>query len=132
MSNRLFTLQAYEKIANDRTQDYEDRALVIDDLCKQTEPGMLVHALTKVQKTDDYTEYCWLEVFAHMDAFQAHVDNPHVAEHHQFLNSGVMIAPLKLVIYCDWTEAEKAHWSKSLDGVEVVYAHTITGFYLPR
>lgn len=128
----IFALQAYEKVAPSRTADYEKQAVVIDNQVKDSEPGMLVHAMTKVTETKDYTEYCWLEVFDGVTAFQAHIDNPHVAKHFEFLSDGVLVAPLKLVIYCDWSDEEKSNWVNSLDGIDVQFADTVTSYYLQR
>lgn len=128
----LLALEAFEHVHNDQTQAYELMGKSIDELVKDTEPGMLVHTLTKISENDNETLYRWLEVFDGEKALEAHLNNPHVISHIEAMNNGVLSGPTDIVIYADWSEAVKEHWRKTLAGANLTFAAMITGFFVTR
>ncbi len=124
----LFFLEAFEPVYKDRVAEYERMGKEIDDLVKETEPGMLVHAHTIVSEDDDKTVYRWLEVFQNYEDMQAHIDSPHVQAHIAKLNDGILCGPLKIVIYCDWTEEQKEPF-RQLMGENLSFAPLVNGYF---
>ena len=124
----LFFLEAYEHVHKDKTQQYEQMSLDIDNKVKETEPGMLIHAQTKVSENEQEVVYRWLEVFEKYEDMEAHLQSKFVQAHIQGLNDGVVCAPTELVIYCDWDEAQKAPWRESL-GEALTFAPLVNAFF---
>lgn len=131
-AGRILVMEAFEHVHPDRCADYEAAGVVIDDKVKDSEPGMLVHALTRVKETADAVTYRWLEIFEDSDAFAAHFDNPAVQEHVAKLNEGTLVAPTELVLYTAWSDDEKAQWRQKLSGAKLTFAPVLAGFYLTR
>lgn len=131
-STSILALEAFEYVHKDKVEEYERLGVIIDDQVKETEPGMLVHALTRISETDSEVVYRWLEVFDSAEALEKHMSNPHVIRHAQALNSGVLCGQTELVIYSDWTEAQKNHWREKVSGVKLTFAPVLKGFYLSR
>lgn len=129
---QILVMEAFEHVRPDRCADYEAAGIVIDNKVKDSEPGMLVHALTKVSETPEAVTYRWLEIFKNADAFAAHFDNPAVQEHVAMLNEGILAAPTELVLYTGWTEAEKAALREKLPGAKLSFAPVLAGYYLKR
>lgn len=128
----LLVLEAFEHVHNDQTQAYELMGKSIDELVKNTEPGMLVHALTKVSENEDETLYRWLEVFDGEKALETHINNPHVISHIEAMNKGVLSGTTDIVIYADWSEAVQAQWRETFAGANLTFAAMITGFFVAR
>ena len=128
----ILMLEAFEHVHKARTADYERMGSVIDDQVKETEPGMLVHALTKISESDSEAVYRWLEVFDSEQAFEKHLSNPHVITHVGAMNDGVLCGETELVIYSDWTEERKNYWREKITGVKLTFAPMLTGFFLSR
>ena len=87
-SSAMIVLEAFEQVYPDRVDVYEVAACRIDEIVKQTEPGMLVHALSRQHATTEAITYRWLEVFANTAALSAHLDNPAVLEHSKLMPIG--------------------------------------------
>lgn len=132
LATNILVLEAFEHVHTDKVEDYERMGSAIDDLVKATEPGMLVHALTKVSKTDQEVVYRWLEVFDSEMALEKHVSNPHVIAHIAAMNQGVLAGETELVIYCDWDDNQKAYWNKKVSGAKLTFAPMLSGFFLAR
>jgi len=128
---QMFALEAYEHVNKDKIAEYEKMGLKIDREVKETEPGMLVHALTKVSENDKRAVYRWLEIFETPEALQAHLDNPPVQAHIKKLNSGILSGPSHIIIYADWDKAQKDYWRKTFGDI-LTYAPMKTGFLLKR
>ncbi len=128
---QMFALEAYEHVNKDMIAEYEKMGLKIDREVKETEPGMLVHALTKVSENDKRAVYRWLEIFETPEALQAHLDNPPVQAHIKKLNSGILSGPSHIIIYADWDKAQKDYWRKTFGDI-LTYAPMKTGFFLKR
>lgn len=128
----LLVLEAFEHVHHAQTQVYEQMGRTIDKHVKDTEPGMLVHALTKVSENNQETLYRWLEVFDGEKALEAHISNPGVISHIETMNNGILSGPTDIVIYADWSDAVKARWQETFAGANLTFAATITGFYIAR
>jgi len=128
----LFVLEAFEHVHNGQIETYEQMGKLIDDQVRDTEPGMLVHALTKVSVNADETIYRWLEIFDGANALEAHLSNPAVTSHIEKMNNGVLSGPTDIVIYADWSEDQKEHWRGILAGANLTFAPMITGFFVAR
>ena len=130
--NRVLVLEAFEHVHNGLVQDYLEMAQVIDDLVKENEPGMLVHALTRSSGDEEETVFRWLEVFENSDALAYHLDSKHVTEHIATLNDGILSAPTDLVIYADWNDELKRYWQAQLTDANLDFASVNSGFYRER
>ena len=128
---QMFALEAFEHVKKDMIGEYERMGLKIDREVKETEPGMLVHALTKVSENDKEAVYRWLEIFETPEALQAHLDNPPVKAHIKKLNSGVLSGPSDIIIYADWDKAQKDYWRQTFGDI-LTYAPMKTGFFVKR
>ncbi len=128
---KMFALEAFEHVKKDMIGEYEQMALKIDQQVKETEPGMLVHALTKVSENDQRAVYRWLEIFETPEALQAHLDNPPVQAHIKKLNSGILSGPSHIIIYADWDKGQKDYW-RQIFGDILTYAPMNTGFFVKR
>ena len=131
-ASNILALEAFEYVKRDQTEIYEAMAEEIDRKVQESEPGMLVHALTKISEDERETIYRWLEVFENPAALKAHIENPAVVAHIAKLNDGVLSGPTEIVLYTDWDEAHKAHWRDVFAGAKLVFAPTLSGFYLKR
>jgi quinol monooxygenase YgiN len=130
--NKIVAVEAFEHVHNEQASRYLELAQTIDDQVRETEPGMLVHALTKSATNGSETIFRWLEVFENSSALEAHINNPHVVAHIEKLNNGVLSNATELVIYAHWDEAMKTYWLKRLSGAELSFAPMETGFFLER
>lgn len=128
----LLVLEAFEHVHPDKTQSYERMGKSIDEQVKNTELGMLVHALTKVSENESESLYRWLEVFDSEQALKAHISNPHVISHIKAMNDGVLSATTDIVIYADWSETVQQQWRETFAGANLRFAAMITGFFLSR
>ncbi len=124
-----FFLEAFEHVHKDRAAEYEELSRQTDLKVKETEPGMLIHAQTKVLETDDKIVYRWQETFSSYAGFEAHITNPHTQKHIEALNNGLLCAPLEVVIYCDWTDEQKAPWL-AVEGISLRFAELVNGYYV--
>ncbi len=129
-AHKLITLEAFEHVHPDRCADYEAASQAIDDKVRETEPGMLVHALTVHDRAEDRVTYRWLEVFTDLDALVAHFNSPHVKAHGAHLNDGILLSPVEIVLYVGWSDAEKQAINEQLGGA-LVFADVKSGFYRP-
>ncbi|WP_099826485.1 putative quinol monooxygenase [Oceaniglobus indicus] len=127
----LVVLEAFEHVHPDRCAEYEAAGVEIDRKCKETEPKMLVHALTRVAETPQAVTYRWLEIFDGAEAVENHFANPVVKDHIAKLNDGLLVAPTDIVLYTGWSDAEKDHWNQRLGG-NIAFAPVRAGFYLTR
>ncbi len=132
MASNLLVLEAYEYVKRDQTDLYEEMGRKIDQQVHDSEPGMLVHALTKISEDETESVYRWLEVFENAAALKAHFDNPAVQAHVEKMNQGVLSGQTEIVLYTDWDETQKDDWREAFSGVKLVFAPTITSFYVKR
>lgn len=132
MAPHILALEAFEYVKRDQTDTYEAMAEEIDRKVQESEPGMLVHALTKISEDETETIYRWLEVFENAEALKAHIENPAVVAHIAKMNDGVLSGPTEIVLYTDWNETQKAHWREVFAGTKLVFAPTLSGFYVKR
>lgn len=130
-TGKLIVLEAFEHVHPERCAEYEAAGKIIDDTVRETEPGMLVHALTVHARLDDRVTYRWLEIFDGLAALEAHFASPHVKAHVAKLNDGILLSPVELVLYTDWTEAEKAEINERLGGA-LTFAEVRAGYYHAR
>ncbi|PZX12185.1 quinol monooxygenase YgiN [Palleronia aestuarii] len=130
-TDRIIVLEAFEHVHPDRCTDYEAASQAIDDLARETEPGMLVHALTVHARADDRVTYRWLEVFTDAAALEAHFASLHVQAHGAKLNDGILLSPVEILLYVDWSEAEKVEINTRLGGA-LKFAEVRSGFYRPE
>ncbi|MEO1250389.1 MAG: antibiotic biosynthesis monooxygenase [Pseudomonadota bacterium] len=128
----ILALEAFEHVHNGRVAEYLEMGNLIDDQVRETEPGMLVHALTTSSESGSETVFRWLEVFENAAALDAHLSNPHVVAHIAKLNDGILSAPTDLVIYGDWNDSLKNDWANKLSGANLSFAPMHTGFFLKR
>ena len=128
---RMFALEAFEHVHKNKIGEYEKMGLKIDREVKETEPGMLVHALTKVTENDKRAVYRWLEIFETPEALQAHLDNPPVQAHIKKLTSGILSEPSHIIIYANWDKAQKDYWRKTFGDI-LTFAPMKTGFFVKR
>ncbi|MCG8491093.1 MAG: antibiotic biosynthesis monooxygenase [Sneathiellales bacterium] len=131
-SSAILALEAFEHVHTERTAEYEVMGQDIDDRVRETEPGMLVHALTKISSSETETTYRWLEVFENPKALQAHLDNPHVQNHIAKLGNGILSSPTEIVIYADWDDQQKAYWTELFGADNLEFAPLKSGFFLKR
>lgn len=131
-SPNILVLEAFEHVHPDQSAAYEAAAPRIDDAVRQSEPGMLVHALTEVSRSDNEVVYRWLEIFDGAASLAAHFDNPADHKHVAKLNDGMLVAPTELVIYADWDEAEREEWRQRITGAKLIFAPVLAGYYLTR
>lgn len=132
MAPNMLALEAYEYVKRDQTELYETMAEEIDQKVHDSEPGMLVHALTKISEDETETIYRWLEVFENAEALKAHIEYPSVVAHIEKMIGGVLSGPTEIVLYTDWNETQKAHWRDVFAGAKLVFAPTLSGFYVKR
>ena len=128
-SSAMIVLEAFEQVHLDRVDAYEVAACRIDEIVKQTEPGMLVHALSREHATTEAITYRWLEVFANSAALSAHLDNPAVHEHAKLMKDGILTGPLRIVIHAEWTGEEHEYWKERLATANLSLANSCTAFY---
>jgi hypothetical protein len=124
----LFFLEAFEHVHKNKAKEYERMGVEIDKKVEETEPGMLIHAHTKVSENDHKVVYRWLEVFEKYEDLQFHLDNKHVQAHMQKLGDGILCAPLDVIIYCDWTEEQKSPL-RQLPGINLKFASLVSGYF---
>jgi len=130
--NKIIALEAFEHVHNNQVSRYLELGLLIDEQVRATEPGMLVHALTRSAENDTETVFRWLEVFENSSALEAHVNNAHVHAHHEKLNNGILSNTTDLVIYAQWSDTIKAYWQEKLSSANLSFAPMETGFFLER
>lgn len=131
-STQILVLEAFEHVKPAICADYEAAGKTIDDKVKETEPGMLVHALTKISESADVAVYRWLEVFDSPAALEAHFNSPHVQAHVTMLNDKMLTAPTEIVLYTGWSEDEKAAWLDAHPGGNIRFAPILASFFLDR
>ncbi|SEK18437.1 putative quinol monooxygenase [Pacificibacter marinus] len=124
-------LEAFEHVHPDRCAEYEAAGIEIDNKVKETEPGMVVHALTRVSEGPDAVVYRWLEIFDGADALVSHFDNPAVKAHIAKVSESILVKPTDLVLYTSWSDDEKAIWNARLGG-SLTFAPVRAGYYLTR
>lgn len=130
--NKIVVMEAFEHVHSEQVPRYLELGLLIDEQVQASEPGMLVHALTKSVESETKTVFRWLEVFENSSALEAHLNNPHVVAHIEKLNNGMLSDVTDLVIYAQWSDTLKTYWQEKLSGANLSFAPTETGFYLER
>ena len=124
----LFFLEAYERIHKDKAKEYESMGTDIDNKVKETEPGILIHAQTKVSENDHEVVYRWLEVYEKYEDLQFHLENKPVQDHLLKIGDGFLCAPLEVIVYCDWTEEQKEPW-RQIPGISLTFAPLVNGYF---
>ena len=111
----LFFLEAFEKVYKSKVIEYEKMSNITDQKVRDTEPGMLLHAQTKISENELEVTYRWMEVFENYEAFEAHLKNPFVEKHiKRFTENKILSGPVEVKIHCDWSEEKKKRSLKFL------------------
>ena len=93
----LFFLEAFEKVYKSKVIEYEKMSNIIDQKVRDTEPGMLLHAQTKISENELEVTYRWMEVFENYEAFEAHLKNPFVEKHIKiFTENKILSGPVEV------------------------------------
>lgn len=122
-------LEAFERVHAAKRDIYERMSFETDKVVKQTEPHHVIHVQDIVSTSEEEVVYRWVEIFDSAEGLQAHFDNPAVAEHVGKLASlELLVAPVKVVIYCDWPE-EKKQAFRQIEGLDLSFASLVNGFY---
>jgi len=88
----------------------------------------LIHVQTRVSENDREVVYRWLEVYEKYEDLKFHLENEFVQTHVQKLNNGFLSAPVKVIIYCDWTDEQKKPWQE-IPGISLTFAPLANGFF---
>ena len=124
----LFFLEAFEHVHKNKVAEYESLGTFIDKKVEETEPGMLIHVQTKVSENEHEVVYRWLEVYEKYEDLQVHLENEYVQAHMQKMSDGILSAPLKVIVYCDWTDEQKEPW-RQLPGITLTFASLVNGYF---
>ena len=125
----LFFLEAYEKVYKSKVIEYEKMSNITDQKVRDTEPGMLLHAQTKISENEPEVTYRWMEVFENYEAFEAHLKNPFVEKHiKRFTENKILSGPVEVKIHCDWSEEEKREIFK-IPGIELSFIPLVNGYF---
>ena len=125
----LFFLEAYEKVYKSKVIEYEKMSNITDQKVKDTEPGMLLHAQTKISENENEVTYRWMEVFENYEAFETHLKNPFVEKHiKRFTENKILSGPVEVKIHCDWSEEKKTEILK-IPGVEISFIPLVNGYF---
>jgi len=125
----LFFLEAFEHVHKAKAGEYEEMSKRGDKKVQQTEPGMLIHVQTKVSENENEVVYRWMEVYEKYEDFQFHFENPIVKEHIQkMMEKEILRSPIEVIVYCDWTEEQKAPWKK-IPGVNLRFGTLVNGYF---
>ena len=104
----LFFLEAYEKVYKSKVKEYEKMSNITDQKVRDTEPGMLLHAQTKISENELEVTYRWMEVFENYEAFEAHLKNTFVETHLKiFTGNKILSDSVEVKIDCDWSKGKK-------------------------
>ena len=125
----LFFLEAYEKVYKSKIIEYEEMSNLTDKQVRDTEPGMLLHAQTKISENEFEVTYRWMEVFENYEAFEIHLKNPVVEEHiKKFTENKILSGPVDVKIHCNWSEDEKRKILK-YPGLELSFIPLVNGYF---
>ena len=125
----LFFLEAYEKVYKSKVIEYEKMSNLTDKKVRHTEPGMLLHAQTKISENEFEVTYRWMEVFENYEAFEIHLKNPVVEEHiKKFTKNEILSGPVDVKIHCNWSEEEKRKILK-FPGLELSFIPLVNGYF---
>jgi len=125
----LFFLEAYEKVYKSKVIEYEKMSNITDQKVRDTEPGMLLHAQTKISENELEVTYRWMEVFENYEAFEAHLKNPFVEKHiKRFTENKILSGPVEVKIHCDWSEEKKREIFK-IPGIELSFIPLVNGYF---
>jgi len=125
----LFFLEAFERVNKTKAEEYERMGTEVDNKVKETEPGMLIHAQTKVSENENEVVYRWVEVYEKYEDLKFHFDNPIVQEHiNRMKAKEILRAPIEIVIYCDWKEEQKEPW-KQIPGINLKFTPLVNGYF---
>ena len=125
----LFFLEAYEKVYKSKVIEYEKMSNITDQKVRDTEPGMLLHAQTKISENKLEVTYRWMEVFENYEAFEVHLKNPFVEKHiKRFTENKILSGPVEVKIHCDWSEEKKREILK-IPGLELSFIPLVNGYF---
>ena len=125
----LFFLEAFEKVYKSKVIEYEKMSNITDQKVRDTEPGMLLHAQTKISENELEVTYRWMEVFENYEAFEAHLKNPFVEKHIKlFTEKKILSGPVEVKIHCDWSEEKKREIFK-IPGIELSFIPLVNGYF---
>lgn len=125
----LFFLEAFEKVYKSKVIEYEKMSNITDQKVRDTEPGMLLHAQTKISENELEVTYRWMEVFENYEAFEAHLKNPFVEKHIKiFTENKILSGPVEVKIHCDWSEEKKREIFK-IPGIELSFIPLVNGYF---
>ena len=123
-----FFLEAFEHVYKNRVEEYERMGTAIDKKIEETEPGMLIHAQSKVSEDEHEVVYRWLEVFENYEDFLFHLENEPVSAHMQKISNGMLRRPIDVIVYSDWTEQQREH-CRQLPGINLSFAPLVNGYF---
>ena len=125
----LFFLEAYEKVYKSKVIEYEKMSNITDQKVRDTEPGMLLHAQTKISENETEVTYRWMEVFKNFEAFEAHLKSPFVEKHlKRFTENKILSGPVEVKIHCDWS-VEKRREILKIPGVKISFIPLVNGYF---
>ena len=125
----LFFLEAFEKVYKSKVIEYEKMSNITDQKVRDTEPGMLLHAQTRISENELEVTYRWMEVFENYEAFEAHLKNPFVEKHiKRFTENKILSGPVEVKIHCDWSEEKKREIFK-IPGIELSFIPLVNGYF---
>jgi quinol monooxygenase YgiN len=124
----MFLLGATVHVHPGKVAEYETLSKTLTQNIEKTEPGMLIHAQTKVSENENEVVYKWSEVYRSYEDLPAHLQNKHAQEHMQKLGEGIVTAPIEILVFCDWTDEQKEPW-RELPGLTVNYAPLVNGYF---
>lgn len=123
----LFLIEVIESVYKEKTEEYEKLCAVVDQKIKEVEPGMLIHIQTKISENNHESVYKWIEVLASAEDLQTHIDNECVQSHMKKLENGILSAPPRITVYCDWPEEQK-HSFSSHEEIDIDFAPLVNGY----
>jgi len=127
----LFVVEASCCVYKNRAKEYEQACREADKKQEKAEPGLLVHVHTKVSENDEEVTYKWVEVYESYEDFQRHLESDISQTHLQKINNGILSSSPEVIIYCDWTDEQKAHWHQKY-GINFTYPPMNAGFFRQR
>jgi len=123
----LLLLEAFEHVHARLSAKHELLAAEVDRRVRENEPGMLLHLHTKVSENKNEIVYRWTEVFKSARDLDTHLEALHVQEYGKKTEE-TYCAPIDIIIYCDWSEEQKALWLKK-NKLSVKFALQVCAYF---
>lgn len=126
----MLFLEAYETVYKNKVDEYMELSRATDAMVEETEPGMLIHVNTKVAETDTEIVFRWAETYADYESLQYHLTSPKVKEHLISMTEGKLLSkPVEVVIYCNWTDEQKAPFMGETPGAVIRFEPIGIGYF---